>query len=36
MATIRAYGETDNFLKVSENYLNIENRAYYLTIVNQR
>lgn len=36
MATIRAYGETDNFLKVSEKYLDIENRAYYLTIVNQR
>ncbi|GAA5878573.1 hypothetical protein JCM1840_007455 [Sporobolomyces johnsonii] len=36
MATVRAYGELPKFLKQNENYLDIENRAYYLTVINQR
>ncbi|KAK4057952.1 hypothetical protein OIO90_001171 [Microbotryomycetes sp. JL221] len=36
MATIRAYGESEKFLKKNEYYIDIENRAYFLTIVNQR
>lgn len=36
MATIRAYGEDGKFLKQNEKYLDIEDRAYFLTIVNQR
>lgn len=36
LATIRAYGEKDKFLKKNEDYINIENRAYYLTVINQR
>ncbi|KAK4055619.1 hypothetical protein OIV83_000165 [Microbotryomycetes sp. JL201] len=36
LATIRAYGESDKFLKKNEYYINIENRAYFLTVVNQR
>lgn len=35
LATIRAYGETDRFLAENEKRINIENRAYYLTVVNQ-
>ncbi|KAM0788854.1 hypothetical protein ACM66B_002939 [Microbotryomycetes sp. NB124-2] len=36
LATIRAYGESGKFLKKNEYYINIENRAYFLTIINQR
>ncbi|SCZ99314.1 BZ3500_MvSof-1268-A1-R1_Chr7-2g09480 [Microbotryum saponariae] len=36
LATIRAFGETDNFLKRNEEYIDIENRAYALTVINQR
>lgn len=36
MATIRAYGEDGKFLKQNEKHLDIEDRAYFLTIVNQR
>ncbi|GAA5925731.1 hypothetical protein JCM1841_001743 [Sporobolomyces salmonicolor] len=36
LATVRAYGELPKFLKQNENYLDIENRAYYLTVINQR
>lgn len=36
LATIRAYGEKDKFLRKNEGYLDIENRAYFLTVVNQR
>ncbi|KAF9790880.1 P-loop containing nucleoside triphosphate hydrolase protein [Thelephora terrestris] len=36
LATIRAYGETDRFRKESEERVNTENRAYWLTITNQR
>ena len=31
-ATIRAYGEDGKFLKQNERFINIENRAYYLTV----
>ncbi|KAK4704538.1 lysophospholipase, partial [Phenoliferia sp. Uapishka_3] len=36
LATIRAYGEDPKFLKQNETFINIENRAYYLSVVNQR
>ncbi|SCV70702.1 BQ2448_3464 [Microbotryum intermedium] len=36
LATIRAFGETDKFLKRNEEYIDIENRAYALTVINQR
>ncbi|GAA5994171.1 uncharacterized protein JCM10292_001909 [Rhodotorula paludigena] len=36
LSTVRAYGETDKFLKQNSSLLDLENRAYYLTIVNQR
>lgn len=35
-ATIRAYGEDGKFLKQNETFINVENRAYYLSVVNQR
>lgn len=36
MATIRAYREQNRFLKHNEDMIDIENRAYLLTIYNQR
>lgn len=36
LATIRAYGESDRFLKDNETKVDIENRAYWLTVTNQR
>ncbi|GAA5902364.1 hypothetical protein JCM6882_000511 [Rhodosporidiobolus microsporus] len=36
LATVRAYGETDKFLKRNEAYIDLEDRAYFLTVINQR
>ncbi|KAF9268335.1 hypothetical protein L218DRAFT_954696 [Marasmius fiardii PR-910] len=36
LATVRAYGESDRFLKENEKRIDIENRAYWLTVTNQR
>ncbi|GAA5952191.1 hypothetical protein JCM8115_003528 [Rhodotorula mucilaginosa] len=36
MATVRAYGETEKFLRTNESLIDLEDRAYYLTVVNQR
>lgn len=36
LATIRAYGETDRFLRENRKRVDIENRAYWLTVTNQR
>ncbi|KAL8286968.1 hypothetical protein RQP46_003974 [Phenoliferia psychrophenolica] len=36
LATIRAFGETERFMLDNERHLDIENRAYFLTIINQR
>jgi len=36
LATIRAYREQQRFLKNNEHMINTENRAYLLTIFNQR
>ena len=36
IATIRSYGESDRFLADNVKKMDIENRAYYLTIINQR
>ncbi|KAK8861277.1 hypothetical protein IAR55_002096 [Kwoniella newhampshirensis] len=36
LATIRAYGETDRFIKDNSYYMDLEDRAYILTITNQR
>ena len=36
MATIRAYGETAKFIATNEKHLDTENRAYLLTVYNQR
>ncbi|KZT73163.1 hypothetical protein DAEQUDRAFT_808686 [Daedalea quercina L-15889] len=36
LATIRAYGETQRFLEENQKRVDIENRAYWLTVTNQR
>ncbi len=36
LATIRAYGETERFIKENGYYMDLEDRAYFLTITNQR
>ena len=36
LATIRAYGETDRFLDENKKRVDVENRAYWLTVTNQR
>ncbi|KAJ3795163.1 ABC transporter [Lentinula aff. detonsa] len=36
LATIRAYGESDRFLLDNERRIDVENRAYWLTVTNQR
>lgn len=36
LATIRAYGAVDRFEKENEKRLDVENRAYWLTVTNQR
>ncbi|GAA5839463.1 hypothetical protein JCM3766R1_003553 [Sporobolomyces carnicolor] len=36
LPTVRAYGEIPKFIKQNQNFLDIENRAYYLTVINQR
>ncbi|KAG7451066.1 ABC transporter [Guyanagaster necrorhizus] len=36
LATIRAYGESKRFLKENEERIDVENRAYWLTVTNQR
>ncbi|KAK2460902.1 hypothetical protein APHAL10511_007372 [Amanita phalloides] len=36
LATIRAYGEVDRFRKENEKRMDVENRAYWLTVTNQR
>lgn len=35
LATIRAYGEVERFQRDNENRVDIENRAYWLTVANQ-
>ncbi len=35
IATIRAYSEEDRFLKENRDWVDIENRAYWLTVTNQ-
>jgi ABC-type multidrug transport system fused ATPase/permease subunit len=35
LATIRAYGEADRFRLENEQRMDIENRAYFLTVINQ-
>ncbi|KAJ1032245.1 hypothetical protein NDA18_001737 [Ustilago nuda] len=36
LATIRAYRETETFIKENQKRMDVENRAYYLSITNQR
>lgn len=36
IATIRSYGETERFCSENIKRMDVENRAYYLTIINQR
>ncbi|KAI0822453.1 P-loop containing nucleoside triphosphate hydrolase protein [Trametes gibbosa] len=36
LATIRAYGESERFLQENRKRIDIENRAYWLTVANQR
>ncbi|TYJ53514.1 hypothetical protein B9479_005845 [Cryptococcus floricola] len=36
VATIRSYGETDRFYRDNIHFMDTENRAYYMTIINQR
>ncbi|KAL7417822.1 ABC protein [Mrakia frigida] len=36
LATIRAYGESPAFIKQNAAYMDLENRAYFLTVTNQR
>ncbi|KAL0575903.1 hypothetical protein V5O48_006076 [Marasmius crinis-equi] len=36
LSTVRAYGESDRFLKDNETRIDIENRAYWMTVTNQR
>ncbi|KAF8896247.1 ABC transporter [Infundibulicybe gibba] len=36
LATIRAYGETERFRSENEKRVDVENRAYWLTVTNQR
>lgn len=36
MATIRAYGETARFTRENTYFMDLENRAYFLTATNQR
>ncbi|KAG7444868.1 ABC transporter [Guyanagaster necrorhizus] len=36
LATIRAYGESERFVKENEERIDVENRAYWLTVTNQR
>ncbi|KAF8623627.1 hypothetical protein AX17_007328 [Amanita inopinata Kibby_2008] len=36
LATIRAYGEVERFRMENETKVNVENRAYWLTVTNQR
>ena len=36
LATIRAYGESERFLAENQKLIDVENRAYWLTVVNQR
>ena len=35
LATIRAYGEVERFCSDNENKVDIENRAYWLTVANK-
>ena len=35
LATIRAYGEVERFCRDNENRIDIENRAYWLTVANR-
>jgi ABC-type multidrug transport system fused ATPase/permease subunit len=35
LATIRAYREEDRFLKENRDWVDVENRAYWLTVTNQ-
>lgn len=36
LSTIRAYGETDRFIRENTYYMDLEDRAYLLTATNQR
>ncbi|GAA5825076.1 hypothetical protein JCM11251_006090 [Rhodosporidiobolus azoricus] len=36
LSTIRAFGEQERFLQNNDRFIDIENRAYYLTVINQR
>jgi len=35
LTTIRAYGELDRFRAENEKFVDVENRAYWLTVANQ-
>lgn len=35
LTTIRAYGESERFQLENEKLINVENRAYWLTVTNQ-
>ena len=36
LATIRSYGEVNRFVRDNEYYIDLEDRAAYLTVTNQR
>jgi ATP-binding cassette, subfamily C (CFTR/MRP), member 1 len=36
LTTVRAYGKQTEFTKLNEDYLNVMNRAYFMTIIDQR
>ena len=36
LTTVRAYGKQAEFIKLNENYLDVMNRAYFITIIDQR
>ena len=36
LTTVRAYGKQAEFVKINENYLDVMNRAYFITIIDQR
>ena len=36
LTTVRAYGKQAEFTRLNENYLDVMNRAYYMTIIDQR
>jgi ATP-binding cassette, subfamily C (CFTR/MRP), member 1 len=36
LTTVRAYGKQAEFIKLNQNYLDVMNRAYFITIIDQR